>query len=563
MPKNLKIIHWNCFSFKNKKLEFQKFLIDEQPDIVCLNEIKMNIQNSNHFFGDLEGYLFLVKPRESKPECGGGVAILIREGIDYTQDFRFDRIEKNYQIELIAITIFTNAGPLLVVAHYNPPKAGIAGKVSQDLFLKLDALKEDWVLLGDLNARLGFLNGVDGDDRGLGDILLVNSGTVMNILDNSDTYFQYGGSGHSGLLDLCICSPGPASKVEAFEVLTMSNMNSDHVPISVTLRLPVSVRHCDNIQKPSCHPSQIPIGFIPQDKGRFNFLKADWRSFQLNLPTNPSKETLCDIELLNSFIINGIQTAAEKSIPRIMRKPSPRNRPPLPPEILVLIKARQKARKEWHASLKKVIFGDKTDYKEILNLASLKVKIAIKKHMNNLWEKFLEDVGTNRVSSKPFWKKINSFRTNKTARKIPSLVVDGIPLTGDKEKADIFKEKLKNRFAGANDPLFDERFRIEVETSLLTPYIKEEEPGVLMTQVTMGELEANIQHLRAGTSAGKDCIYNCMLKNLSWDFLEIVLALINLTLKEGKIPESWKESRITMIPKNNLPQTRPIIGLSA
>ena len=42
MSKKLKIIHWNCFSFGNKELEFKQFLLDQKPDIVLLNEVKLD-----------------------------------------------------------------------------------------------------------------------------------------------------------------------------------------------------------------------------------------------------------------------------------------------------------------------------------------------------------------------------------------------------------------------------------------------------------------------------------------------------------------------------------------
>ena len=40
--KNLSISHWNCQSINNKKALFNKFLNDINPDIICLNETKLN-----------------------------------------------------------------------------------------------------------------------------------------------------------------------------------------------------------------------------------------------------------------------------------------------------------------------------------------------------------------------------------------------------------------------------------------------------------------------------------------------------------------------------------------
>jgi hypothetical protein len=47
---NLKIIHWNCNSIKDKIDTLKAFLQDEKPDLMSLNEIKCNETEANNIF---------------------------------------------------------------------------------------------------------------------------------------------------------------------------------------------------------------------------------------------------------------------------------------------------------------------------------------------------------------------------------------------------------------------------------------------------------------------------------------------------------------------------------
>ena len=111
--KNLKIVQWNCFQFINRHDLFEQFLQRVRPDVVLLNEIKMNQELSNYYL-DIQGYVNINKPRN---EHGGGVAVLIKNGLDYTHDHDLDCFEQ----ELISISLKLESGWLGVITLYNPP----------------------------------------------------------------------------------------------------------------------------------------------------------------------------------------------------------------------------------------------------------------------------------------------------------------------------------------------------------------------------------------------------------------------------------------------------------
>jgi hypothetical protein len=55
--------------------------------------------------------------------------------------------------------------------------------------------------------------------------------------------------------------------------------------------------------------------------------------------------------------------------------------------------------------------------------------------------------------------------------------------------------------------------------------------------------------LKSHSAPGRDLIQNLMIKNSNFYFKKLILLLINLTVEQNIIPQGWKESKITMIPK--------------
>ena len=137
----LKVILWNCFQFINRHELFAAFLHRERPDIVLLNELKMNTELCNYFL-DITGYVSLYKSRN---EHGGGVAVLIRNGLDYIQDLSFDI----FNMELIAITIKIDSGWLGIINIYNPPNCPLSAPVFEVVSKKYNKL----LIAGDLNSK--------------------------------------------------------------------------------------------------------------------------------------------------------------------------------------------------------------------------------------------------------------------------------------------------------------------------------------------------------------------------------------------------------------------------
>lgn len=522
--------HWNCLSLTDvRKSEFGEYLRLKSPDIVSLNEVKLDEHKANASL-NFPGYVSVFKVRKNNPNNGGGVALLIRDTINFVRLSEFDI----FDCELIGIDVFLPRKTFSLFTLYNPPDK----KLSLDLFQAIEAKDKDWMVIGDLNSKLVSI-GCNADN---------NNGKVLDevlwscrahLINNKEPTFHRVRDNYTEILDLCVCSTGISLLIDSFEVEYKWDMDSDHYPICVSLDL-------------------APNNRARSEKdNRYNLSRANWALFGSLLNCNPDEEILADVNKLNLFIVVEMLRAAERSIPKLSNRPFGKT---LPKEIRELIKERNKARKKSTKSKRTTDVALQLSCKKHYNYLSRRVKAAIGEHKNKLWTQFLEKAGKNPVSSRPFWQRVNALRSNKSASRIPCLLqgvtdIEGKKKTAviekDEEKAEIFRRLLSDRFAGANDMRFNSQHKVQIEESVRAYVRDTDEARREFEPVSMNELLENVKRLKTRSAPGKDGVCNVMLKNLPPDFLELIRKLCNLTLKEGKIPNAWKESQITMIPKGS------------
>ena len=154
---------------------------------------------------------------------------------------------------------------------------------------------------------------------------------------------------------------------------------------------------------------------------------------------------------LNENVINDIITAADATIPKV----SPNFRVTLPEEIITLIKHKRKLRRK---RIKDKSDEAKANYYRFCRL----VKRKIQRFRSGGWCKFLEKVGSNPTSTKPFWKRINRFRRNPEANNVPTLREDGNIYRTDVQKANKFAEKLGLTFTDTPSPQFKQKHTSKV-----------------------------------------------------------------------------------------------------
>jgi hypothetical protein len=126
----------------------------------------------------------------------------------------------------------------------------------------------------------------------------------------------------------------------------------------------------------------------------------------------------------------------------------------------------------------------------------------------------------------------------------------------DNEKANLFADILKNTFCDTTNARFDSNFNDKVE-SVINNHDFSKHNYSRPSCFTLKDLNDVIKSLKSHSAPGQDGIHNQMLKNASVEFKMILLKLINLTVIKSHLPNSWKMSRITMIPKKKANSSDP------
>ena len=493
----------------------KNYLHTKKPDIVFLNEIKVGTHSCG-FFMDFLGYDCEVKPRN---QYGGGVAVLVRHGLKYIRDNTFDKFE----LELVAIKLNLFGTDLSIVTLYNPPSSNL----STDFFDEL-LKKSAFLLGGDLNSKHEEFGCKTNNSNGIFLNELIERSDIHKINDDSPTFHLFRPEGeYTEILDLFLCSHDLLEKVERFQVDYDYDMTSDHFPIEVSF----SMSYCVN---------------NPLNKSKFNYNLANWELFKGALMSNPSdvfNNNLSIDELAQNWTDNVIR-AANLSIPKMGEKVYKTS---FPLEIVSTIKERRKARrlvKKYNTA------SNRANYNRLTALLRLKIK----NHRNESWTKFIEKVGKNQLSSRPFWIKINKFRKNKQKKmgSMPTLSYDNKIYETNEEKADLFSSLLAKTFS-PNDleqPFFDDEVKSVVDK------FKNDHTN-LNGNITIDEIKTAIFQSKKDSSAGMDLLHNQMLRNLPYNALEEMRHLFNKSITQNRIPEIWKTAKITLIPKKQENKSDP------
>ena len=140
----LKIVHWNCFKLTDSRLiEFEMFLKIFDPDIISIQEIKLNTNLAN-FKVRFNNYSTHLYTRDRGSDRGGGIAVLIKNQIAHSQ---ITIPETN--LEMIGLNLFISENTIKFFSYYNPP----GKKISREFFEKYFDKKQNFILVGDLNSK--------------------------------------------------------------------------------------------------------------------------------------------------------------------------------------------------------------------------------------------------------------------------------------------------------------------------------------------------------------------------------------------------------------------------
>ena len=174
----LNIIHWNCFKMTpNRSAELDSFIRQNKPDIISLNEVKLEEHSANYYL-NFENYKTIYKPRQKGSIFGGGVALLIKDQIEFMETNFFSSLK----LELVEIKIKIEKNDCIIISYYNPPDQ----EPSIALFSALSRGPQEYLICGDLNSKSESFGCQSSNKNGkiLENIIINNNCLIINESDN-------------------------------------------------------------------------------------------------------------------------------------------------------------------------------------------------------------------------------------------------------------------------------------------------------------------------------------------------------------------------------------------
>jgi len=375
------------------------------------------------------GYVPFIRNRPEKEKKitqvyvlnGGGVALLIRDGLTFDPNFKVP--ERFSKLEAVTAKVKCGDKYIAFFSWYVPPEY-IEGQ-------------GDFMLLGDLNARLKRFGGTNECGRELDDSLLTLKGIFLNP-PNKPTFYRHteGILRSTSTLDLIISDERLAKSLDSFDCLKLSPVYDKdeqyyHLPVVCEFNIEVKRRK----ELLSFHRS-------------FLNAKANWRKFMNDMDSavidDRDESTLEDD---SDRIVNAFLEVANSNIPKSKENKCRENN--FPPEIVSIVKSRN----YWGRLFRK----NRDEFTE--RTYKLKIELAndlIAKYKQEQWNEFLIRQGKSPLSTIPFWKRINRLRESKRRNSSGALLVDGKLVETSEKKANVFADSLEKKFSNDENPQFKE-----------------------------------------------------------------------------------------------------------
>jgi hypothetical protein len=244
---------------------------------------------------------------------------------------------------------------------------------------------------------------------------------------------------------------------------------------------------------------------------------------------------------LYANIVGHIHHAACNSIP--VSRPS--GQKSLPKHIVELIEERRHARSTAKNDPSK-------ENKSYYNSLTKKLKLEIENFNNKKWLK-VTNTQKNDLC-KQLWKRINNLRGNKQKSHHIKLQVDDKEIVDEADVGECFKNKLETVYTEKENNKYNHKFKSEIEKEL--EEIRKEKV-VFSEPIDLNELNDAIDQINTSSAPGEDRIHNIYFKNMPVKFKAHIVKLFNLSLEHSIIPNSWKNSSITMIGKKTQDPSNP------
>lgn len=392
-----KVIHWNCNSIRNKKIEFFDFLLNNNIHVACLNETKLNnkIRFSHNQFK-----VFRLDHRDNTSK--GGVAIVAHRSVECQVLSSFN----TETIEAIGVQAKLQSGASikLISAYFTGTAALHDYRAFRRDIRKLTLANS--VVLGDLNAKHSYWHCQRENQAGkhLYDEMLRQNFEIH--FPTQPTY--YPGNGRiPSTLDIVLSS----TPIQFEPIQICEDLGSDHLPIILKfLEAPSS----QDFQTVKCYS------------------KTDWNRFrtQLNRGINikeyqfPTQFCTIDVDERICKLVETLNIAASNCTPTIRVQPQ---KPYFNAQIKQLVQQRRAINRSLQRTDHPLL---KIMYRNVKHLIERLCNLRYNKVFQSYIEKFTPNVDNN----KKVWHMVKVLRGKKV--QLPFLKHQDTFLMTNEERAE-------------------------------------------------------------------------------------------------------------------------------
>ena len=511
---HLSFVHYNVQSIHNK-LDLLTAELSEF-DILAFTETWLH---PNISMNELQIPTYQTPERKDRAnDPHGGILIYIKDTIHYRRRQDLEPVG----IECTWIEITLRNKHILFGVFYRPPNSSniYHSMIEDSLNLALDTAINEIIVTCDFNYNV------------------LSEQTNRKILSMSQQFS----------LHQCISEPTHFTETSSslIDIILVSNKNSIILSgigdpfLSQDTRYHCPVFGIMNFTKPKhkCFNRHIWI----YEKGNYALLRekalmTDWNNLK--------------DENVNNYATNvtdHIISISKQCIPNRMVKVKPAEPPWITSNVKRQIRKRKRLYKKARITNDPVIWRKFRKYR---NETTALIRTSKQAHIDKLADKLKSEQN----SPKNWWATLKSFITPENSRTIPPLQSENTILTDEMEKADL----LNNYFR--DQTVVDDE---NVEIPVIADYILNSR--IENIALSPNEVTSVLKSLPLGKAAGPDGINNRILKELADCIAEPLCNLFNQSLSTGHVPDTWKRSHITPIPKQGdsslVSNYRPISLLS-
>ncbi|GBP86548.1 RNA-directed DNA polymerase from mobile element jockey [Eumeta japonica] len=324
------------------------------------------------------------------------------------------------------------------------------------------------------------------------------------------------------------------------------------IDIALTKGVALNLNQIETLHKLTSDHRPVLLKMGPPDGGRPNptCKITDWKRVSTALekidtpPLNSIPDNIRTTDEIDSAIgalTSHIRTVVEKCEREV---PASSDRRKFPPDILELIRAKNKA-------LRRASAYPTPEYRSRARALQREVKTRVQEFRNECWSDLMEEI---RPSHKAFWSVTKALKTEGYTSIPPLKRLDGSTALDNAEVAECLADSIETQCSHVSpphDPAHISRIEEEVlqKTSL--------EPRDDLTPVSLSEVQLLVRSLKTRKAPGLDGISNKAIKCFPQQLLSLLVAIFNACLQNCYFPPVWKEAEVIGIHKPGKPRDLP------